>query len=51
MSPDWPVWRKAGTDVTDKRAASWAAPVISAAEKVFTQREVGNVNFMDTCCH
>lgn len=35
----------------NKRAASWVAPVISTAEKVFTEREVGNVKFMATCCH
>lgn len=35
----------------NKKAASWAAPVTSTAEKVFTGREVGNVKFMDTCCH
>lgn len=35
----------------NKKATSWAAPVTNTAEKVFTGREVGNVKFMDTCCH
>lgn len=35
----------------NKRAASWVAPVISTAEKVFTKREVGKVKFMTTCCN